>query len=160
MFSSTAVCQLNDYFAIRGRRLLLVPASATSFRCFLMRMDPFSVHRDVFFGGPLSSQGCGDGAGIFFSLTQMSISANKKHSSSCHDTLSLPTRRVPYRRSFPNLSCVSHLIWPPLQNQPRKCLPAEIEAMPVVHAITQALRHLLEYFWRFVRIEPRSAPRG
>ena len=87
---------------------LLFPASITSFRCFLMRMDPLRVHRVVLRGTPVSSH-CGACAGaVFFSLTQMSISAKRKHSSSCHDTLSLPTLSVPYNLNLPKLSPPNH----------------------------------------------------
>ena len=81
----------------------MFPVSETSLRCFLIRMDPLSVQR-VVFRGTVSSSHCEDcGWELFFSFTQISISANRKHSSSCHETLSLPTRSVPYSRSLPNL---------------------------------------------------------
>lgn len=60
-----------------------------------MRIDPLSVQRVALRGLPFSSHCGAAAAGFFFSLTQISISANRKHSSSCQDTLSLPTRNVP-----------------------------------------------------------------
>ncbi len=85
----------------------IFPVSDTSFRCFLIRMDPLSVQRVLRGAGSSPHCPCG-GWACFFSLTQMSISAKRKHSSSCHDTLSLPTRSVPESRSLPNLAlCVS-----------------------------------------------------
>lgn len=66
----------------------------------MIRIEPLSVHRVIFRPEPPSTS-CG--CAPFFSLTQISISAKRKHSNSCHDWRSLPTRIVPCNRSLPNL---------------------------------------------------------
>lgn len=73
---------------------------STRRRCFLINIEPLSVHL-VSLRFELPSAYCG--AAPFFSLMHMSISAKRKHSSSCHDWRSLPTRIVPCSRNFPNL---------------------------------------------------------
>lgn len=65
---------------------------STCFKCFLIRIEPFNVH---LVNLRLASPSAYCGVAPFFSFTQISISANKKHSSSCHDCRSLPTLTVP-----------------------------------------------------------------
>lgn len=78
-----------------------IPAfDSTCLKCFLMRMEPLRVHLVSL---RLRSSSAYNGCAPFFSFMQMSISAKRKHSSSCHDWRSLPTRTVPCRRNLPNL---------------------------------------------------------
>lgn len=53
------------------------PRSLTFFRCFLMRMDPLSVHFTVFFFALPFVHCAVDDDATFFSLTQMSISEKR-----------------------------------------------------------------------------------
>lgn len=53
----------------------LAPVSVTSLRCFLIRIDPFSVQRVTFLGIPFSSHCCA--TATRFSLTQINISAKR-----------------------------------------------------------------------------------
>ena len=120
--------------------LLSVLALVTFFKCFFMRIDPLSVHfMPRFFGPPFDHCAADDVA--FFSFTHMSISENKKHSSSCHAWQSFPTFIVPWRRSFPNLGVLASGY-----SHGHIHKPIKVQPMPVLHAKAKFFRNIGKQF--------------
>lgn len=130
--------------SIRANDRAVPEFDSTCFKCFLIKIDPLSVHLvSLRFEFPSAYWG----GAPFFSLTHISISAKRKHSSSCHDRRSLPTRIVPYRRSLPNLPSVlvtgvNRAYWV-------NSMPLEVQSMPVVHAYSQIFCDLVKKFLGF-----------